>query len=397
MTYLEARSSYKERYDRITVELCRDQEAIIRKVYQDGKKKGFDKIANDKKVKDPEWEAVRVLNFFHYFMVDMLAGERWEKRKDTIQKWMDEDEAKDLRLNEARLTAEPKCEHCGKTGLRIVSKDLMHKGKNYDNEEVLFMLECLSCSKRTAVWQDGKLWEHLKKLCPRCATVFDETSKRTKKMITTTYTCPKCGYNEKDTLDLSFERKKEKPDPYWEKDKKRFVLTDEQGQKHLESKRNLEDLRRLMDDIKERDDNKELYEAVSSINKVNIGQLTDTLTPAIEKAGYKELSFEKPEIGKDVFVGFSCLDGKSDRAEYDSRKVLKKTVEGALSETNWRLMSDGISYRLGYLSGRLRAYEREEDLVGLVERDKKIKRKPNKDTNKNAYTIKDRDGRDIIL
>jgi hypothetical protein len=29
-------------------------------------------------------------------------------------------------------------------------------------------------------------------------------------------------------------------------------------------------------------------------------------------------------------------------------------------------MSDGIYYRLGILSGRLKAYEREEDLVGLV-------------------------------
>lgn len=29
-------------------------------------------------------------------------------------------------------------------------------------------------------------------------------------------------------------------------------------------------------------------------------------------------------------------------------------------------MSSGIEYRLGYLSGRLRAYESEDDLLGLV-------------------------------
>ena len=32
----------------------------------------------------------------------------------------------------------------------------------------------------------------------------------------------------------------------------------------------------------------------------------------------------------------------------------------------WRLMSDGIHYRLGLLGGRLRAYEREEELVTIV-------------------------------
>ncbi len=33
-----------------------------------------------------------------------------------------------------------------------------------------------------------------------------------------------------------------------------------------------------------------------------------------------------------------------------------------LVDTNLRLMSDGIHHRLGYLNGRVRAYEREEDL-----------------------------------
>jgi len=46
---------------------------------------------------------------------------------------------------------------------------------------------------------------------------------------------------------------------------------------------------------------------------------------------------------------------------------LQKLIDKALIDTNWRLMSDGVSYRLGYLSGRLRACESEEDLKKLVE------------------------------
>lgn len=72
-------------------------------------------------------------------------------------------------------------------------------------------------------------------------------------------------------------------------------------------------------------------------------------------------------MGRDVCVGFSCLGSKSDRKDYDSRKTLKKLVDCALEDTNWRLMSDGISYWLGYLNGRVKAYESEEELRKLVE------------------------------
>lgn len=80
-------------------------------------------------------------------------------------------------------------------------------------------------------------------------------------------------------------------------------------------------------------------------------------------------------MGRDVYVGFSCLDNKSDREDYDSRKTLKKLVDKALIDTNWRLMSDGISYRLGYLNGRVKAYEGEEALKELVMKNKNLKLK----------------------
>lgn len=72
------------------------------------------------------------------------------------------------------------------------------------------------------------------------------------------------------------------------------------------------------------------------------------------------------EMGKDVFIGFNCLDTKTDRSDYDSRNVLKRLVNRTFENTNWRLTSDGISYRLGYLNGRLHAYENEEDFKKLV-------------------------------
>lgn len=105
-------------------------------------------------------------------------------------------------------------------------------------------------------------------------------------------------------------------------------------------------------------------------------------------------------MGRDVFIGFNCLDSKSDREDYDSRKALEKLIKKTLEHTNWRLMSDGISYWLGYLNGGLRAYEREEDLKELVMKTRKLKAKQKSsksDAKKNAYSFKDKDGREIML
>ncbi|OYX52999.1 hypothetical protein B7Y92_04245 [Candidatus Saccharibacteria bacterium 32-50-13] len=105
-------------------------------------------------------------------------------------------------------------------------------------------------------------------------------------------------------------------------------------------------------------------------------------------------------MGRDVYVGFSCLDSKSDRKDYDSRKTLKKLVDSALEDTNWRLMTDEISYRLGYLNGRVKAYESEEDLKKLAMKSKNLKPKQTSGdaTDKNGNRVLETpDGKDIIL
>ena len=99
-----------------------------------------------------------------------------------------------------------------------------------------------------------------------------------------------------------------------------------------------------------------------------------------------------------MYVGFNCLDTKSDRKDYDSIKTLEKLVKKRLIDTNWRMMSDGIHYRLGYLNGRIRAYEREEDLKNLVIKDRKLKLKrrtgkPDKDNS----TLEGPNGEKIIV
>jgi uncharacterized circularly permuted ATP-grasp superfamily protein len=174
----------------------------------------------------------------------------------------------------------------------------------------------------------------------------------------------------------------------------------------MKMKRDFEEMARLGKMFKEREDYKHVYDVVKEMKKPKIAELTNLLTPALKKAGYIEFSLDKPEMGKDVYVGFNCLDSESGRGDNESRKALKKLVDIVLEETNWRLMSEGISYRLGYLNGRLRAYEGEEDLKNLVMKDKKLLAKVEASTDKAAKGVtpinknrilKTPDGREVIL
>lgn len=381
--HLKDRKYYEDRYDDITIDICRTKEKIIHDAYESLLLKGLPKLEGEDKDKDPVVELQKICNVNYYFEVEWTAGDRWEKRSNEIQKMMDEDATKDQQLTDARLLKEPKCTYCQKTGLRIVSKDLMSRESSRikDKNQVLFMLDCPHCKKRSAYWENGEVWEGSKTYCPTCHEDMKYTTKRLKKIITTTYLCPKCRYSYKDKYDINITKTEDPIDDNYETDKARFCLSDEEGNKYLDAKQNLENMRELLDKMSERDQNKPIYDAVNDLKKPKIAELITLLTPSLTKAGYNEFSLDKPEIGRDVFVGFSCLDTKSDRDDSDSQKTLKKLVDKTLVETNWRLTVEGISYRLGYLTGRLHAYEREEDLKKLVMNNKKLIHKQSKSLN----------------
>lgn len=132
--YLKDRQSYEDTYDRHTVEICRKNEQMLLDVFLAGVEKVLPELAESpvtKEGRDPIDELARVHHTFHYFYIYYNAGERWKEREKTIAEWMAKDESKDLQLQNARLTTEPVCQHCSKTGLRIISKDLMRRGDDY--------------------------------------------------------------------------------------------------------------------------------------------------------------------------------------------------------------------------------------------------------------------------
>ncbi len=335
---LKERSTYEDRYDHTTVFIAR----LDMKSFLEFRDKWLEMM--------PENEENKFRNSFHLNNIYMLMVgnklvDRYNEREQAIQSMIAEDEARDARLSAARLISEPACEHCGKTGLRITDKEFMHRD-DQGRGDILFVLHCSACDKNTAVWEDGSPWEHRHTKCPKCELVMEEKSSRRGKVITTTYNCSNCTHTYKDKLDLN--PKDEPEDPDYESDRHAFCLEDEKVRKeHQDAKYRFEDLIRFAKEHKEKEDSKHIYDAMKEMKKPKIAELAPLLQPVLEKAGYTEFSLDRPEIGKDVFVGFNCLDTKSDRNDHDSIKTLEKLVKKTLADTNWRLMTDGIHYRLG--------------------------------------------------
>lgn len=393
ITHLKDRQYYIDLYDRSTVDDARRSIKYYDKFFNEFQKK----LPTDETVEKPG--NALILNVYYMQSVGMELLDRYENRDDSIDEWILNDELRDRRISNARLTKEPNCQHCNKNGLRIINKSLMHRRVNgvfNNHEEVLFVLHCPHCDKNNALWEDGTVWKPNPTLCPKCNGQMAHKTKEYKKSVDFLYTCPSCHHSYKEKLD--FKSKKEAVDPNYDKDRAHYCLLDKEFRDHLFGMRQtINDMAELGKEFEEKAENKHIYDAIDEIKKPKIAELVEILRPVLEKSGYVDFNLEKPEIGKGVIVGFSCLDSKSDRNDYGSKKTLEKLIKKELDDTNWRLMSDGVSYRLGYLSGRLRAYESEADLKRLVTKSDKLNSKRKAGITDDNLSIEGSNGEKIIL
>jgi hypothetical protein len=117
---------------------------------------------------------------------------------------------------------------------------------------------------------------------------------------------------------------------------------------------------------KEHEANIEFFDKLAEVKKINIAGLEKLLKPALKKAGYADFHITMSPPAQQIILNFSVRDTEEKREDYDSRKTLEKTIETALENKNWALTSEGVSYRLGMLDGRIRGYESKEDLQQLT-------------------------------
>jgi hypothetical protein len=366
-TYLDDRSVYEERYDKLTVELCRDRENMVENLL--GERPPLDSQGEA----DPA-NGYHIYSMMYFQFVEALAGERWQEREATINEWMAEDEAKDRGLENARPAATPYCRSCDED-MEVTSRVYHQRTRGGrskgGHDDILFMFDCRRCNKRVASWQDGTEWKPPQARCEQCRAAVEETDKRRGNTITTTYACGNCGHNHKSTLRLGA-REKTEPDLDFKLDRRRFCFDAATGQKFLERKTHIEHIRKLLEQGQQQASGEPAFDpvaaAVKDVRRLKVAQLADLLAKAVAKDEYSDFKLGELQVGPEVAVPFSCLDNRPERGDYDSRTSLKKLVTTALADTNWQLMSQGVSHRLGYLSGRLRAYESEDDLRKLVEK-----------------------------
>lgn len=307
------------------------------------------------------------------FGLYFIKGERYRNKSSTVRKWMERDhECNEFFLN----VQEPhaiRCSNCART-MSVIEKELYDfLNKHF---RVLFFFECPACKKRKGIFDNGEEYKPKSSLCPKCNRVIKVSAEQKEKTLIWSENCPSCGFTETQVDDVEKERterieKEQKQIELLHKHRVEFCFSDKEGFEYVQGIERIKTLEELVkkSELKQMDPD---YKKAESLNKWTIAQLEKALSETLKKEQYLKLSFEKPEIDRYVIVPFTVQDFDSSRKEKDSEYKLRRVIKKALERSNWRLMSEGVFYRLGYLSGRLKGYEREEDLVQII-REEKLK------------------------
>lgn len=355
--YLKPKQHYIDLYDRMTVDDCRWRENFHKN------SKPSEELS--KKVNEKFYRGVTEIAL-HYDL--LYATIRWyEDKEKTINEWIERDTRRDGLYESAEAPRGIRCLTC-QSSMTPTSK-ILWDSRDDKGDRVLFMYDCpKGCLPHRAFFHDGEEYVSRSHPCPKCgADLKRDSEKVEEKKIITTEKCSQCNFVETSELELTA-KEGPAPDPDFEKDRERFCLSGERLANNLKEKSQLEGIARLVDEWKEKDKHKDEYDAIKKLKKLTVVALENLLTPLCEKAQYTKLQFGQADMGKDLILPFTVHDANPERTDLASSHGLQKILKKALTDTNWRLMSDGISYRMGILTGRLRAYEREEDLLKLVQK-----------------------------
>jgi hypothetical protein len=313
----------------------------------------------------------------------VIKGRRYGKKQETIQKWMEEDKLKQDKQDCTPTPEEVVCPLCNCSMFFNSSK---HLDYSYDSPIVrmMFLFKCNKCEKQQWVYDDGEIRVSKPDLCPKCKAEIDVKATRKGKVITWKHKCKVCGYTKTEIDNLAKhdeehkkwqeeQKKKEEEDKkLLEKYREEFCLNEKDGIEHVETLEALEVGNEVYEEEKQKFDDK-VYQTAVNLKRLTVLEFEKLLTEKLEKEKYVKFTLDKPDMGRFVTIPFSVLDANSTRNPNISEATLKKLMKDTLDDTNWRLMSDGIHYRLGYLSGTLKAYEQEEDLLELVGAKKEVK------------------------
>jgi len=283
-----------------------------------------------------------------------FVKKRYKNREDAVKLWMKEDEVKDQTVLKFKTPKGIKCEECGKN-LILCS----HLFGSFD-EDFLFVFECVNPdhSPRTLVLPDGEIKYISRPGCKACGNTIKTIKENNGNLLILTDECVSCGKKEVHEFDLTPEASIN------EADRKIYCLTD-YGNTFMEDLKSIESFmdicEKLQKDIKE----KKKYN-IDKIQRKTIPQIKEILATELSVNGFTDLSFEKPNASRYLTVPFTIIDSTT-RNEADSVRTLKKNLKTTLTYTNWRLSGE-LEYRLGFITGKLKGVECEDDLLELAKK-----------------------------
>ncbi len=376
MDFLKDEQHYIDRYDLHTVEECLDTVKMFQEVYK--------KSLASAELKDlSEEEKLRNVNLMLGRILFVVKGKRYKRKSETIQKWMEEDKLKQDKQDYTPTPEGIACPFCGSSMSFNSSK---HLDYSYDSPimRMMFLFKCSKCEKQQWVYDDGEIRVSKPDLCPKCKEEIDVKATRKGKVITWKYKCKACGYTKTEIYDLSKhdeehtkwkaeqENKEEEDQKLLEKYREKFCLNEKNGIEYVETLEAMEVGNEVYEEEKQKYDDK-AYQTTVNLKRLTVLEIEKLLTEKLENEKYAKFTLDRPDMGRFVTIPFNVVDANSTRNPNISEATLKKLLKDILEDTNWRLMSDGIRYRLGYLSGTLKAYEQEEDLLELAGAKKEVK------------------------
>lgn len=360
--HLKDQSYYSDRYDLFTIKEC------LRHIesWQKASKAAMQSKELKQMTKKERRDALaRTLNLNLY----MIKGERYRIKSEAVQRWMDKDRQRDDFYNAVSQPEHIVCPECRKE-MNVILKDLYERTEK--PLRVLFMFECLSCEKRNAYFDNGEPFKIMPVQCPKCRRNLKTMVSEEKDYLIWRWNCS-CGYLDEERenakqVEMDRKNREREERELLVKHRKEFCFSEEEGREYLDSLFRIEQLAKIVKTAEQKQTDPD-YKKAAKITKWNLPVMEKMLSGSLEQEGFQKLVLDKPEIGKFVIVSFTVQDASS-RNERESEWQLRKLIKHTLSGSNWRLMSDGVSYRLGCLSGRLKGYEQEEDLVGLIRAEK---------------------------
>jgi hypothetical protein len=345
--HLQDKQYYEDLYDKLTIRECLSwTERILDK-----------ELLEELKLK-PKKEQDQFLSYLVGLPLSLIKGERYLARENTIKEWMEEDRQRDnfISSHPAPTAYCPKCSE----RMESVFDDLDWTPKN-TNLRILHLYRCEACNEKKGLYSDGEPFVFEDDFCPKCHKKWKPKYTKTKTKLKIKNTCSSCGYKEEDVIELT--TKPKETDPYFEEDRKEYCLSKEEGEKYRHWKEVGEPrLRHLLETIEDQEKHKDVYEKANNIKMLTISEISDLLAKELAKANFKGLVITDTKVSRDLIISFSVQDTKNGRNEVNSRNALKKALAKILQDTNWKLMSDGIRYKLGLLSGRLRGIDNKEAL-----------------------------------